>query len=111
MSYGTPGAAEASRARDAILGLCASSTWYVAINGAAVQASLDELVDDVRAAAGRAHDQDALRLALLGALVQLGWEKALGATADDPDVRAREHSGLEWWTARAREALDQWQPP
>jgi len=85
--------------------------WYVAINGAAVQASLDELVDDVRAAAGRAHDQDALRLALLGALVQLGWEKALGATAEDRDARARERSGLEWWTARAREALDQWQPP
>ena len=84
--------------------------WYVAVNGAAVRASLDELVDDVRTAAGPAHDEDALRLAFLGALVQLGWEKALGATADDGDVRARERSGLDWWTARAREALDHWQP-
>jgi hypothetical protein len=84
--------------------------WYLAVNGAAVLASFDEVVDDVRTAAGRAHDGDALPLALLGALVQLGWEKALGATGDDDDVRQRERSGLEWWTARARDALDRWQP-
>ena len=84
--------------------------WFIAVNGAGVLASLDELVDDVRTAAGPAHDEDALRLALLGAFVQLGWEKALGATADDGDVRLRERAGLEWWTARARDALDHWQP-
>ena len=84
--------------------------WYVAVNGAAVAASLDELVDDAREAAGPAHDEGALRLALLGALVQLGWEKALGATADDGRVRQRELAGLEWWTARARDALEHWQP-
>ena len=84
--------------------------WYLAINGASIGASFDELLDDVRNAAGNAHDEDALRLALLGALVQLGWEKALGATADDDGVRRRERSGLEWWTARARDALDHWQP-
>jgi hypothetical protein len=84
--------------------------WYLAVNGASLLASPDELVDDVREAAGRTHDEDALRLALLGALVQLGWDKALGATGDDEDVRRRERSGLEWWTARARDALDRWQP-
>ena len=84
--------------------------WYLAINGAGILATLDELLDDVRTAAGPAPDGDALRLALLGALVQLGWEKALGATGDDDDVRERERSGLEWWTARARDALDEWQP-
>ena len=84
--------------------------WFIAVNAAGVLASFDELVDDVRTAAGPAHDEDALRLALLGAFVQLGWEKALGATADDGDVRLRERAGLEWWTARARDALDHWQP-
>lgn len=84
--------------------------WYLAVNGAGLLASFDEVVDDVRAAAGPAHDEDAFRLALLGALVQLGWEKALGATGDDDGVRRRERSGLDWWTARARDALDHWQP-
>jgi hypothetical protein len=84
--------------------------WYLAVNGASLLASFDEVLDDIRAAAGQAHDEDALRLALLGALVQLGWEKALGATGGDHEVRARERSGLDWWTARARDALDHWQP-
>jgi len=35
-----------------------------------------------------------LALCLLGALVQFGWEKALGAGAE-----------LEWWLARAAEGL------
>jgi hypothetical protein len=84
--------------------------WYVAVNGASVLATFDELVDDIRTAAGAAHDEDALRVAFLGALVQLGWEKALGATGDDDAVRRRERSGLDWWTARARDALEHWQP-
>ncbi|MCA1841647.1 MAG: hypothetical protein LC792_00390, partial [Actinobacteria bacterium] len=38
----------------------------------------------------------------------VGWEKALGATSDDPATRARERAGLAWWWARAAEALEQW---
>jgi hypothetical protein len=58
----------------------------------------------------RPEDRDALPLALLGALLQLGWEKALGATSDDPATRERERAGLAWWCARAREALEEWSP-
>jgi hypothetical protein len=83
--------------------------WYVAINGAAVAATLDELVADIAALLGP-DDRAALPLALLGALVQLGWEKALGATSDDPSIKAREEDGLRWWRARAADALDQWSP-
>jgi hypothetical protein len=83
--------------------------WFLAINGACIDATHDELVDDVRRAAGGDHDDVALRLALLGALAQLGWEKALGATdAVDEAVRRREREGLVWWSARAREGLDVW---
>jgi hypothetical protein len=83
--------------------------WYLAINGAAVAATLDELLADIAALLG-ADDRAALPLALLGALVQLGWEKALGATSDEPSIKAREEDGLRWWGARAADALDQWSP-
>lgn len=83
--------------------------WFLAVNGARIDATHDELLADVEAAAGTGHDGDAMRLALLGALAQLGWEKALRATeAVDAAVRHREREGLAWWSARAREALQAW---
>jgi hypothetical protein len=78
---------------------------YLAINSAIIDATFDETVADIRAAQADAFDAVALCLALLGAFVQLGWEKALGATADDQAVREREIEGLRWWSARAREGL------
>jgi len=85
--------------------------WYIAINASRIDASHDELLEDVRHAGRHRHDEDALRLALLGALVQLGWDKALQATeAPDRLVRDREREDLGWWVARAREALDTWTP-
>ncbi|MGH9139228.1 MAG: phosphotransferase [Acidimicrobiales bacterium] len=83
--------------------------WYVAVNGAAVDASLDELLADAHAALA-AQDREALPLALLGQLVLLGWDKALGATSDDPATQARERAGLAWWCDRAAEALERWSP-
>jgi aminoglycoside phosphotransferase (APT) family kinase protein len=83
--------------------------WYWAVNGAAVDASLDDLLADAAALLG-SEDRRALPLALLGALLQLGWEKALGATSDDPAVRARERARLAWWWERAKEALEAWSP-
>jgi hypothetical protein len=83
--------------------------WFLAVNGARIDATHDELLADVEAAAGTGHDGDTMRLALLGALAQLGWEKALRATeAVDAAVRHREREGLAWWSARAREALQAW---
>jgi hypothetical protein len=81
--------------------------WFLGVNAASIDATHDDLLDDIRAAGGADHDEDALRLALLGALAQLGWEKALGAT-DSPDerVRQRERAGLAWWSARVLEAIE-----
>jgi hypothetical protein len=79
--------------------------WYLAINGAAIDASLDDLLSDAIGAL-RPEEREAVPLALVGGLLQLGWEKALGATSDDPALRARERAGLRWWCDRATEALD-----
>ncbi|MCA1842856.1 MAG: hypothetical protein LC792_06615, partial [Actinobacteria bacterium] len=61
-------------------------------------AGLDDLLSDITETLGP-EDRAVLPLALLGALLQLGWEKALGATSDDPATRARERAGLAWWWA------------
>ena len=85
--------------------------WYLAINWSRIDATREQVLDDFRAAEGERHDADALRLALLGGLVQLGWDKALHASGHpDPAVRAREAADLAWWTERARDALAVWSP-
>jgi hypothetical protein len=85
--------------------------WYLAVNASRIDATREQVLDDYRAAEGERHDEDALRLALLGGLVHLGWDKALHATGHpDPAVRARERADLAWWTARAEEALERWSP-
>ncbi len=83
--------------------------WYIAINAAALGRDHDQLLNDVRAVEAGG-DATALRLALIGALAQLGWEKALGATADDPATRQRERKDLSWWVAQVRNALEVWSP-
>jgi hypothetical protein len=82
--------------------------WYLAINAAALELEHAVLLEDCRLASGRLGEA-ALDLALFGALAQLGWEKALGASADDPAIREREKMGLAWWVERARVALANWQ--
>jgi len=81
--------------------------WYLAVNSAAIDAPLDELLADA-AERLEPEEREAMPLALLAALLQLGWDKALGATSDDRDIRARERDGLSWWCARAAAALDAW---
>lgn len=71
-----------------------------------VAVSRDDLLDDIRAASADRHDETALRLALLAAGADLGWNKALDATGDDDAVRAREKAELGWWVDQARHALD-----
>ena len=78
--------------------------WHIAVNSAAVGLPLDDLLNSVRAT-DAGSDDVALHLALVGALAQLGWAKALGATSDDEQTRRRERDGLAWWTAQVRETL------
>jgi hypothetical protein len=79
--------------------------WYIAINGAGLGMGHDQLLEDVQRVGG-ADDPVALRLAMLGSLLQLGWEKALGATSDDRTTRRREEAGLRWWEDQARLGLE-----
>lgn len=81
--------------------------WYVALCGNWIDARREDVLADCRAASGVHHDEDALDFALLGALVQLGWNKALDAhTGPDPETRASERADLEWWVATAEGVLE-----
>lgn len=72
--------------------------WYLALNKARLPESKEAAIDALRASLERraiATDgwwDEQVGLCLLGALVQFGWEKALG---DDDE--------LGWWCDRARE--------
>lgn len=71
-----------------------------------VEASREDVIGMYAEAAGPAYDDTAMRLALLSALVWLGWNKALDIVeGDDESFRARETADLAWWVARARAAL------
>ena len=73
--------------------------WYLAINCRRLPQTKEEAIDAYRGALeGRGVITEAwwdtqLALCLLGALVQFGWEKALGGYDDE----------LAWWEARAIE--------
>jgi hypothetical protein len=84
--------------------------WYLAINATRLEATHSELVADFRSEMGERCDDASLRLGLLGGLVQLGWDKALAVTDRDRDARAKEREDLDWWVARARDALEEWSP-
>jgi hypothetical protein len=79
---------------------CHELGWYLALNRVKLPASKEETIDAFRAALER-HGVDTggwwerqLGLALLGTVVQFGWEKALG---DDDE--------LAWWCGAAEEGL------
>jgi hypothetical protein len=81
---------------------CTEIAWYVALNRARIPQSKDAAIQEFRAALER-HGVDTgpwwegqLSLCLLGALVQFGWEKALGERDDGAEE-------LAWWTERALE--------
>lgn len=77
--------------------------WYLALNRAKLPRgrSKEDVIDEFRAALERHGVPTAgwwwphLRLALLGTVVQFGWEKALG-DADEPG----------WWCDRALDGLE-----
>jgi len=75
--------------------------WYLAINCRRLPQTKEEAIDSYRGALERCGVDTApwweaqLSLCLLGALVQFGWEKALGGYDDE----------LAWWEARAIEGV------
>jgi hypothetical protein len=77
--------------------VCHELGWYLALNAARLPQSKESAIDEFRAALERHHVDTGpwweaqLDLSLLGALVQFGWEKALGSDGE-----------LDWWCERAR---------
>ncbi len=75
--------------------------WYLSINCRRLPTSKEQAIADYREALeGRGITTDGwwdtqLRLCLAGALVQFGWEKALGGYDDE----------LAWWEEQARRAV------
>jgi hypothetical protein len=69
-----------------------------------IRASREELLEDVRTAAGL--DAADVELMLLLGLMELGWNKALdSAEHSDPTERAGHRSDLNWWTHAAAPGL------
>lgn len=80
---------------------------FVAGCSSVVEPSREETLAAYARAAGPAYDAPAMRLAVLGALVWLGWNKALDAAEHpDPATREREREDLAWWVRAARTTLE-----
>lgn len=79
---------------------CHELGWYLALNRQKLPTSKEQVISDFRAALERNGVVTAgwwerqLALALLGTLVEFGWEKALGDEAE-----------LAWWCDRGRDGL------
>jgi hypothetical protein len=83
--------------------------WYLATSASRIGGTREDVLEDMRAAEGERYDPRSMGLGLLGALVQLGWNKAFDSTQHpDPAVRLREQADLDWWVRRARPTLEQW---
>jgi hypothetical protein len=76
-------------------------------NAYRVDATPDQLLDDVRAAAGPDHDEYTLQLALLAHLPFAFALWATGAVEDViPQWRAEATQSLDWWVTAARHAAE-----
>lgn len=80
---------------------------FVAGCSQVIDVGREEFIDLWARAAGDAHDERSLRLALLVGVAWLGWNKALDAAEHpDPATRAREQQDLDWWVGQARRTLE-----
>lgn len=85
--------------------------WYLIISATRIDATREQVTDDFREIAGDRFDPVALELAMITALAQLGWNKALDIVENpDETIRAQERADLDWWIARVRMALETWSP-
>lgn len=69
------------------------------------------MLAEVRSAYGERHDEDALQIALIGAMVQLGPNPVLDLVLHGGDAaRAAAVDQLSWWIDATRRALETWAP-
>jgi hypothetical protein len=79
--------------------------WFALKSAARVGCPPDEIFADYEAA-GRRMEPEALDLACIGSLAQMGFRFAVGAFASGPDPRRVAAEQLTWWTARVTAALE-----
>lgn len=85
--------------------------WYLAVNSARLPESREATIaafrDSLAQALGARFDpswwEPQVAVGLVGAFIQLGWPKVLGALEGGPAVRKRERAELAWWSERVRE--------
>lgn len=80
--------------------------WYALKNAARIGGSPADVFADYEAAAGRPLDGEALDLACIGSLAQMGFAFAAFAQREARTLAGAATEQLSWWTARARAALD-----
>jgi hypothetical protein len=85
--------------------------WYLIISASRIDATREQVIDDYREIAGERFDARAWDLACIGAVVWLGWNKAIDIV-DHPDgaIKAQERADLDWWIDRLSEAFEVWSP-
>lgn len=72
-------------------------------NATHVDAAREVIIDDFVTLSGDLHDDRALKLCLVAALAELGWNKALDIVGHpDPVARGVARDELDWWTAAVR---------
>ena len=87
------------------------TAWYLIISASRIDASREQVIADYREIAGDRFDQRAWDLACIGAMVWLGWNKAIDIVENpDPQIRAQERADLDWWVSRLRAAFEAWSP-
>lgn len=81
--------------------------WYALKGSSRIGVTPDEVFGDYEAVAGRLLERDALDLACIGSLAQMGFRFAAAlAGGDGPDAGAGAAVQLEWWVGRVRAALE-----
>jgi hypothetical protein len=80
--------------------------WYAQKGSTWIGCTPEDVFSDYDAASSEPLDRQALDLACVGALAQMGFRLAVAAYASSPEPAPQALGELEWWTRRVRAALD-----
>jgi hypothetical protein len=80
--------------------------WYAHKGCVRIGCTPDEVFSDYEARSNEPLNPEALDLACVGALAQMGFRLAVGAFGSGPEPPPVAGAQLEWWTARVRAALE-----
>jgi hypothetical protein len=80
--------------------------WYAHKGCVRIGCTPDEVFSDYDATSSEPLNPEAVDLACVGALAQMGFRLGVGAFASGPEPPPVALAQLEWWTARVRTALD-----